>query len=269
VFPVFSVSSFRSCTLHLRGDTNIFFAAYETKLSTMGSATSIVGHHSTHVSLSMAVKLVLPLYFTDEPVTEEDLEIARQTWTLVQEDQTPAFLAAKEDPEFKEQSCLEWFFTVFYQRLFSVHPVCRALFKNDPRHQGRAMVNLITYLIQSKNDHDKVNHILVDLAHRHVHQHGVKAHEYAIFGEVLIHSLSLCIGKDVFTELVTKVWTKIYCMIIAVILPFHVKHEFDVFTATKVEAHPNGRSEKFPTSAGDDADASAAATAAVVAAAVM
>lgn len=201
----------------------------------MGATSSIIGHHASHISLPMAVKLVMPLYFTDEPVTEADLEVARTAWTYVMEDKSPAYLAAKADPDFKEGSCLEWFFTVFYERLFDVHPVCRALFKNDPRHQGRAMVNLITFLIQAGGDHAQVNQILVDLAHRHVHQYGVKAHEYAIFGEVLVYSLSWCIGKEVFTEAVTKVWTKIYCMIIGVIVPFHVKHEFDVFSTAQAE----------------------------------
>jgi hemoglobin-like flavoprotein len=230
----------------------------------MGATTSIIGHHSAHISLPMAVKLVLPLYFTDEPITEGDLEIARATWTLVMEDKSPAFLAVKDTADCKETTCLEWFFTVFYDRLFDVHPVCRSLFKNDPRHQGRAMVNLITFLIQSHNDAEKVHQILVDMAHRHVHQYNVKAHEYTIFGEVLIHSLSYCIGKEVFNESVTKIWTKIYCMIIIVMVPFHVKHEFDVFVASKAAA-PSAVSERTPQQAAD----SAAAAAAVVAAAVI
>lgn len=190
----------------------------------MGGASSTLLTHHTRISVDMCVRLVLPLYYTTDQVEEEDLNRARASWHFITEDTSPAFQQAKLDPNFHEISALSWFFTTFYTRLFDVHPACRSLFKNNLQTQGKALAKIISMLLQGHNDPAKLNEVLTDLAIRHVSVYGVKAHEYGILGEVLLYSLSKCVGSS-FDDATVNSWVRIYSMLIAIIVPFHVKSE--------------------------------------------
>lgn len=188
----------------------------------MGGGTSLL-HHSDAVSLDVCVKLVMPLYYTHDAVEEEDLDRARVSWHHIIDDTSPAFIERKTDPNFQELSCLSYFFNTFYGRLFDVHPACRSLFKNNIQTQGKALAKIISFLLSSGAEPAKLHVALNDMALRHV-TYGVKAHEYGIMGEVLLHSLAKCVGPS-FDEATINSWVRIYCMVITHVVPVHVKAE--------------------------------------------
>ena len=71
---------------------------------------------------------VTPVYYTTDAVTVEDLVASQQTWNHIINNTAPKYVEMKSDKDFGYVSCISWFYTVFYNRLFDVHPVCKPLF---------------------------------------------------------------------------------------------------------------------------------------------
>lgn len=92
----------------------------------MGAGPSAIQQGSVHIGRSTAevVRLMMPVYFTEDAVTAEDLNVAKMTWDMVLNDTATNFIKRKrDDPEFPYGSCMIMFYDSFYQRLFDVHPV--------------------------------------------------------------------------------------------------------------------------------------------------
>ncbi len=210
----------------------------------MGSSSSVFsGGHG--LTIEMCVGLVMPLYYTTDPVEEEDITRGRISWNLIVDDTSPEFLLKKGTPECSDISALSWFFTIFYNRLFDVHPSCRPLFKNNIQTQGKALAKIITFLLHPHNDPQKLQDNLVDLAIRHVTIYHVKAHEYGILGEVLLYSICKVVGISAFDADTLTSWIRIYSMVITVIVPFHVKAELAQLKSHEVHEEDSRSSIMF------------------------
>lgn len=183
-------------------------------------------HHHHHANLHVCVQLVMPLYYTDEAVTEEDRAKAQASWNYILENTSPEFIVRRDQPGFGQVSALTWFFSVFYSRLFDVHPACKPLFKDNLVTQGKFLAKMISFLLQMK-DSAQLTKALTALAHRHVYKYNVRAFEYGIIGEVLLYSIGTVIGLDQFDPATSAAWIRIYSMAIRVIVPIHVQHEID------------------------------------------
>ena len=76
---------------------------------------------------------------------------------------------------------------LFYARLFAVHPAMKALFKSDPREQGRKLM----YTLGAAVAHARQLHAMVPaleaLAQRHV-GYGVQPAHYPIVGQCLLRA---------------------------------------------------------------------------------
>ena len=77
------------------------------------------------------VKLMMPVYFVEDPVQATDIELAKGAWNLIVEEKNPNFdkfkasqLTSGGESE-SSTSCMMWFYDTFYTRLFDVHPTCR------------------------------------------------------------------------------------------------------------------------------------------------
>jgi hypothetical protein len=67
---------------------------------------------------------MMPVYYMhNAEITDADLMLAKDTWNLVVDDKSAAFKEMKKDPTFEQSSCISWFYTIFYDRLFNVHPM--------------------------------------------------------------------------------------------------------------------------------------------------
>lgn len=111
----------------------------------MGSAPSQMGGvqdlerpaGSAPVSVSEIINLMMPVYYTTEPVTSAELHIVRSSWQLILDNKCPAFFKKKSSiANISADNCIEFFSENFYSRLFNVSPVSRALFTRDIKSQG-------------------------------------------------------------------------------------------------------------------------------------
>jgi len=104
-------------------------------------------------SEAQLVKLMMPVYFSNDELTIEERKLAKYSWDLVANDKSPEFLSRRGKPDFQYQSCVTFFYDSFYVRLFDVHPMSQQLFVNGIKSQGKFLVKLIGMaLSETEND---------------------------------------------------------------------------------------------------------------------
>lgn len=115
-----------------------------------------------------------PVYYIDEVVTREEIQMALANWELILHEQAPEFLRRrKEEAEkFPYHSCVIFFYDSYYTRLFDIHPACRPLFKSGMKAQGRFLVKLISFSLSEFENPERFD----KLTEVHYH-HGVQAVE--------------------------------------------------------------------------------------------
>lgn len=170
------------------------------------------------------VKLMLPIWHTNIPLSKEEMNSAKMLWNLIQLNASPEYVTLKvEDPNFPHKTCAEWFHTSFYKRLFDVHPICRPMFK-DPALQGHFLMSLFSFVFTALDDEVKFKLKLKELAVGHCKK-GVKAVEYAIIGEVMFFTLNKCLGSKLYNNSCDLAWKKIFSMMLNVIVPISIYGE--------------------------------------------
>ena len=118
---------------------------------------------------------------------------------------------------------MAYFFDVFYARLFDVHPLCKPMFKNGVKAQGRFLVKMMSLSLSLLDNKVKFQETMIDLANAH-NKRGVRANEYGIIGEVLFFSIKECIGPA-YTPVAHFAWVKIFCRMLKYIVPTAVSFE--------------------------------------------
>ena len=131
-----------------------------------------------HFNEKEIIKVMYPVYFIEEDATKEEIKRAEESWELILQDKTPEYLErkAKEGENFPYQSCITFFFDLFYTRLFEIHPMCRHLFVSGIKIQGRFLVKMIGLALSVYHDPVKFDEFLGKLALGH-YEKGVKAIE--------------------------------------------------------------------------------------------
>ena len=109
---------------------------------------------------------------------------------------------------------MAYFFDVFYARLFDVHPLCKPMFKNGVKAQGRFLVKMMSLSLSLLDNKVKFQETMIDLANAH-NKRGVRANEYGIIGEVLFFSIKECIGPA-YTPVAHFAWVKIFCRMLKI-----------------------------------------------------
>ncbi len=123
------------------------------------------------------IKLMLPVYYLHVDASPDEIKIASDSWELILNDKSPEFLKRKEnDTNFQYGSCMIFFYDSFYTRLFDMHPICRPLFLNGIKIQGRFLVKMLSLSLSVYQDPVKFDHALLKLAEGHYHG-GVKSVE--------------------------------------------------------------------------------------------
>lgn len=96
----------------------------------------------------------------------------------------------------------------FYNKLFTVAPEVKPLFKSDMAGQYEKVMGAIAFAVAGLDRLDEIVPTVEDLARRHV-SYGVKASHYAIVGGALADTLKDMLG-DGFTPEVQAAWTTAY-----------------------------------------------------------
>lgn len=174
-------------------------------------------------SFDDTIASVSPVYYTKDPVTVEDLVEAQVSWNHIILGTSPRFLEASSSPGFEHDSSLVWFYMIFYNRLFDIHPACRHLFTRSMPIQGKFLVKMITMALSQASNPERFQSIMEDLALNHC-ELGVRAIEYGIVGDVLFYSLHTVLGSA-YTAASETAWRRIYSAMLTYILPAVVRYE--------------------------------------------
>lgn len=205
----------------------------------MGGRNSTGNTKYIEGSDSAIVSIMLPVYYIhDADVLQADIDIASESWKLIIDDKSDEFKLKKAtDTTFNHYSCISWFFSSFYGRLFDVHPLCKPLFSAGLQSQGKFLVKMITITLSQLSDPAAFKQTMHDLTVRHS-QRGVKSIEYGIVGDVLFWCINLCIGAAGFTAAVETAWHKIYSKMLQVIVPVAISFERQGLYATSIKRTP-------------------------------
>ena len=172
------------------------------------------------------MRFMLPLYYTSDTVTNEDIELARTSWNLIINDASTRYKELSSRRIVSQPSSISWFYTTFYNRLFDIHPACKPLFNRGIVGQGNFLVKMITLTLNQLRNPDTFRGTMESLAARHC-DWGVRGVEYGIVGDVLFYSLHYVLGDEGFNEGVQVAWWRIYSAMLTHILPICIRHERD------------------------------------------
>jgi hypothetical protein len=130
------------------------------------------------------IKLMMPLYYSSEDVTNEENEEAAIGWNLILQDKSPEYLRLKaEDPNFPHASCVSFFYDKFYGRLFDIHPLCKPLFIGGMKGQGKFLVTMLSFPLSQVFNTANYDQVLAKVAETHAKK-GVKTVECKLFSLV-------------------------------------------------------------------------------------
>jgi nitric oxide dioxygenase len=100
---------------------------------------------------------------------------------------------------------------LFYDRLFSVTPELRPLFKNDIDAQSHKFIEMLAIVIGLLNDPTALSQTLTQLAHRH-RGYGVRDEHFDMVRDALLWTLAEILG-DAFTPELRKAWHDLYGLV--------------------------------------------------------
>lgn len=97
---------------------------------------------------------------------------------------------------------------LFYNRLFTLDPSLRLLFKGDMGQQGQLLMIMIGAAVAGLRDLKTLSPVVRKLGARHV-GYGVRTEHYATVGSALLWTLAQGLG-DKFTPEVSDAWAAAY-----------------------------------------------------------
>ena len=97
---------------------------------------------------------------------------------------------------------------LFYDRLFTIAPEVRPLFKSDVEAQSRKLMDTLAVAVNMLRDKDALLAVLADLGRRH-RGYGVEAAHYAKVGEALLWTLEKGLGPA-FDAPTRAAWVSLY-----------------------------------------------------------
>lgn len=97
---------------------------------------------------------------------------------------------------------------LFYERLFTLDPSVRPLFRSNLQGQGKKLMAALALVVQGLDRPEQIVAAVRHLGTRHV-GYGVQAQDYDTVGEALLWSLGEGLGER-FTEEVAAAWRAAY-----------------------------------------------------------
>lgn len=97
---------------------------------------------------------------------------------------------------------------IFYERLFTVAPSLKGMFKTDMVEMRHKFIGQIGDVVKAMEQGKDATQALQALGQRHI-RYGVQPHYYQVFGEAFLWALEQVIG-DRFTPEVREAWAALY-----------------------------------------------------------
>lgn len=138
-------------------------------------------------------------------ISESDKYLIRRSWDALAQDATTVG-------------------ALFYQRLFTLKPDYKALFKNDLKRQERKLLDMLGFVVQaldwpaeqwpaSVSEEEDMFLVLQQLGWRHHALYQIPESSYDVVGECLLWTLKTGLG-DVFTPDVEGAWSHVYELLV-------------------------------------------------------
>lgn len=166
-----------------------------------------------------------PTYYTTDLPDHSDYINANNSWKLITEnnDIIRANICKKKHINI---TCMNLFYESFYNKLFSIFPETKKLFKNNIHHQGNMLMQMITILLEYYYNKDILKK-LTSLVEMHI-SFGLKSYHFYIAGDILLYSLD-SVFMDYFTIEYYDAWRKLYSSMLQIIIPIIKKNESATF----------------------------------------
>ncbi len=103
---------------------------------------------------------------------------------------------------------------LFYNRLFTLDPSLRPMFKGDLAHQGRMLMAMLNSAVNGLTNLDAMLPVVRQLGARHT-KYGVREEHYATVGSALLWTLEQGLGEK-FTPAVRDAWAATYQLLAGV-----------------------------------------------------
>ncbi|WP_420560884.1 globin family protein [Tepidicaulis sp.] len=100
---------------------------------------------------------------------------------------------------------------MFYDRLFTIAPEVKPLFKGDISEQGKKLMQMLAVAVNGLNNLEAILPAVQELGRKHV-DYGVTAAHYQPVGEALLWTLEQGLG-DAFTAETKAAWEKTYTLL--------------------------------------------------------
>jgi hemoglobin-like flavoprotein len=103
---------------------------------------------------------------------------------------------------------------LFYDRLFTLDPSLRPMFRGDISEQGKKLMTTLAVAVNGLKRPEKIVPTVQHLGRKHV-GYGVRPEHYAVVGEALLWTLDKGLG-DAFTLETEEAWTSAYTLLATV-----------------------------------------------------
>lgn len=130
----------------------------------------------TEQGVDPMVSLIMPVYYSKELITTEELSAAIECWKMIVGNNSAHFNALRSSGEVGFPNCLEYFFHIFYHRMWDVHPVSKTLFHGSINKQGSFVSRFISVSLDHIGDEAKWQRLFQHLAEGH-NKMGIKGVE--------------------------------------------------------------------------------------------
>ena len=175
---------------------------------------------------SIPALLLLENYQTDCFVSSDDLEFAQHTWDSIIEGKCQKYLDFVKDKDPRPSS-VQWFYDAFFilaseQRLIGGKPIFIEGYTIE--EQIRLMSYFIPFALNIWTDHLTDKQIIIELKRvaTTYHKRGVPTYQYATTCCCLVRTLRYCFSDDIYEERIKEVWTKIFSVVLSMIVPLSV-----------------------------------------------
>ena len=103
---------------------------------------------------------------------------------------------------------------LFYDRLFTLDPALRPMFRGDISEQGKKLMATLAVAVNGLKRPEKIIPTVQHLGRKHA-GYGVRPEHYAVVGEALLWTLDKGLG-DAFTLETEEAWTAAYTLLATV-----------------------------------------------------
>eukprot|EP01039_Chlorochromonas_danica_P009232 gene9232-10193_t len=203
------------------------------------SAVSISSYFLGSGNEAALAKVLMPLYFTTEAITDSEKTAAKKTFNLILGNQCEAFNRYKaEHPSTPCKTAMQFMHALFFQRLFHMHPACKPLFSHGTHKMD--ILPILTMFFSLIDQPDRLKSGLKHFIDVHCRL-GVKAIEFGLAGECAMHAIRATVGPEIYTEEASRGWCKIFSTLLAIIIPAAMAYELDNGTKAAIQAQERYR----------------------------